>query len=51
MPLHFNYASKHFEFLPTDYQPQKRLIKIANFDTKTFAEEIKKQYYVEVIIE
>ena len=51
MPLHFNYASKHFEFLPTDYQPQKRLIKIANFDTKKFAEEIKKQYYVEVIIE
>jgi aminopeptidase N len=51
MPLHFTYASKHFEFLPTDYQPQKRLIKIANFDTKTFAEEIKKQYYVEVIIE
>jgi aminopeptidase N len=51
MPLHFNYQDKHFEFLPADYQPQKRLIKLNQFDLKAFAEEIKKQYYVEVVME
>jgi aminopeptidase N len=51
MPLHFNYQEQHFEFLPADYQPQKRLIKLNQFDIKAFAEEVKKQYYVEVVIE
>jgi aminopeptidase N len=51
MPLHFNYQDKHFEFLPADYQPQKRFIKLNQFDLKAFAEEIKKQYYVEVVME
>ena len=51
MPLHFNYQDQHFEFLPADYQPQKRLIKLNQFDIKAFAEEVKKQYYVEVVIE
>jgi len=51
MPLHFNYQGKHFEFLPSDYQPQKRLIKLDSFDANAFAQEIKKQYYVETSIE
>jgi aminopeptidase N len=51
MPLHFNYQGKHFEFLPSDYQPQKRLIKLDAFDANAFAEEIKKQYYVGINIE
>ena len=51
MPLHFIFNGKQFDFLPLDYQPQKRLIQLDQFDIKDFAEAIKKQFYVEVIEE
>jgi aminopeptidase N len=51
MPLHFNYAHNEFEFLPSDYLPQKRLIKIDNFDPVAFGESIRHQYYVQISIE
>ena len=46
MPLNFKFEGADFTLLPSDYQPQKRLIKLAHFDTKAFADAIKRQYYV-----
>jgi aminopeptidase N len=51
MPLNFKFEGADFTFLPSDYQAQKRLIKLAHFDTKAFADAIKRQYYVEVKME
>ncbi len=51
MPLHFKYLDKGFDFLPADYTPQKRLIKVENFDPVAFGEAIKHQYYVELNVE
>ena len=51
MPLNFKFEGADFTLLPSDYQPQKRLIKLAHFDTKAFADAIKRQYYVEVKME
>ncbi len=48
MPLKFKYEGVDFTLLPSDYQPQKRLIKLGNFNATAFGEAIKKQYYVEV---
>jgi hypothetical protein len=51
MSLHFKYLDKGFDFLPADYTPQKRLIKVENFDPVAFGEAIKHQYYVELNVE
>jgi aminopeptidase N len=51
MPLNFSYQGNAFTLLPTDYQPQKRLIKIENFDPIQFGEAIKLQYYVQLNLE
>ena len=48
MPLKFKYEGVDFTLLPSDYQPQKRLIKLDNFNVATFGAAIKNQYYVEV---
>ena len=48
MPLKFKYEGVDFTLLPSDYQPQKRLIKLDNFNVATFGATIKNQYYVEV---
>jgi aminopeptidase N len=50
-PLHFTSQGNKFEFLPLDYQPQKRLIKVENFDTKAFADAVKRLYYLQVKFE
>jgi aminopeptidase N len=50
-PLHFKYNGQQFDFLPLDYQPQKRLIKLANFNEVEFGDAIKKLYYVQINIE
>ena len=51
MPLHFTYLGKEFSFLPTDYTPQKRLIKLDQFNPIEFGNLIKKLYYVQISIE
>ncbi len=51
MPLHFTYLGTQFDFLPTDYQPQKRLIKVDHFDASAFGETIRHQYYVQIGLE
>ena len=51
MPLHFTYSGTQFDFLPSDYLPQKRLIKLDQFDPLAFGEAIKRQYYVQIEIE
>jgi aminopeptidase N len=48
MPLKFKFEGVDFTLLPSDYQPQKRLIKLDNFNVATFGAAIKNQYYVEV---
>jgi aminopeptidase N len=48
MPLKFKFEGVDFTLLPSDYQPQKRLIKLDNFNVATFGATIKNQYYVEV---
>jgi aminopeptidase N len=51
LPLHFSYEGKQFDFLPSDYSPQKRLIKLDQFDPVAFGETIKRQYYVQIALE
>ena len=51
MPLHFNYEGVAFSLLPTDYLPQKRLIKLGKFDPKAFGDAIEQQYYVKIELE
>jgi aminopeptidase N len=48
MPLYFKYEGVDFSLLPSDYMPQKRLIKLAKFDPKAFGEAIELQYYVKI---
>jgi aminopeptidase N len=47
-PLHFKFEGQQFDFLPADYIPQKRLIKLDNFNETTFGEAIKRLYYVQI---
>jgi aminopeptidase N len=47
-PLHFKYLGQQFDFLPADYVPQKRLIKLDNFNETAFGEAIKRLYYVQI---
>jgi aminopeptidase N len=47
-PLHFKSQGNKFDFLPLDYQPQKRLIKLDHFNKKAFADDIKRLYYLTV---
>ena len=47
-PLHFKYEGQQFDFLPADYIPQKRLIKLDNFNETAFGEAIKRLYYVQI---
>ena len=47
-PLHFKYEGQQFDFLPADYIPQKRLIKLDNFNENAFGEAIKRLYYVQI---
>lgn len=51
MPLHFNYQNQAFDFLPSDYTPQKRLIKLENFDKAAFGKAIEQLYYVQIKME
>ena len=51
MPLHFKYQGIPFDFLPVDYIPQKRLIKLEHFNEAEFGDAIKKWYYVQTSIE
>ncbi|MEN9382511.1 MAG: hypothetical protein RI940_1394 [Bacteroidota bacterium] len=51
LPLHFNYQNKTFDFLPLDYTPQKRLIKLDNFDIIAFGKAIEQLYYVQIKME
>ena len=51
MPLHFNYQNQAFDFLPSDYTPQKRLIKLDKFDTAAFGKAIEQLYYVQIKME
>jgi aminopeptidase N len=46
LPLHFNYLSKNYSFMPMDYQPQQRLIQDPNFNVKDFVKTIESQYYI-----
>ncbi len=48
MPLHFNYQGSAFTLLPSDYQPQKRLIKLEKFNATEFGEAIRNWYYVQI---
>jgi aminopeptidase N len=48
MPIYLDFQGKSYEFLPADYQPQKRLIKEANFDVKAFTDRIQKLYLVKI---
>ena len=47
-PLHFKYQGQNFDFLPADYIPQKRLIKLENFNEADFGEAVKRLYYVQI---
>ncbi len=51
MPLHFSYQNQSFDFLPLDYTPQKRLIKLEKFDKAEFGKAIEQLYYVQINIE
>jgi len=51
MPLHFNYQGTSFTLLPSDYTPQKRLIKLDKFDPIAFGEALTHQYYVAISLE
>jgi aminopeptidase N len=51
MPLHFTYQNQPFDFLPLDYTPQKRLIKLEKFDKAEFGKAIEKLFYVQINIE
>ena len=51
MPLHFNYQDQTFDFLPSDYTPQKRLIKLDKFDKAAFGKAIEQLYYVQIKME
>jgi hypothetical protein len=51
MPLHFTYLNQTFDFLPLDYTPQKRLIKLDNFDIIAFGKAIEQLYYVQIKME
>jgi aminopeptidase N len=51
MPLHFTYLGKEFSFLPSDYTPQKRLIKLDQFNPIDFGNLIKQLYYVQISLE
>jgi aminopeptidase N len=44
--LRFDYQKQKQVLLPVDYMSQKRLIKTENFDIDSFADTIKKNYYV-----
>ena len=46
-PLHFKYQGQNFDFLPADYFPQKRLIKLENFNAINFGDAITRLYYVQ----
>ena len=46
--LHFTYEGTTFDLLPTAFIPQKRLIKMNNFNPEKFGEAIKRIYYVEL---
>ena len=46
LPLHFNYLSKNYSFMPMDYQPQQRLIQDPNFNLNDFVKTIENQYYL-----
>jgi aminopeptidase N len=46
LPLHFNYLSKNYSFMPMDYQPQQRLIQDPNFNLNDFVKTIESQYYL-----
>jgi aminopeptidase N len=48
LPLHFKYEGQQFDFLPADYIPQKRLIKLDNFNEAAFGDAIKRLYYVQI---
>jgi aminopeptidase N len=45
-PLHFKYEGQQFDFLPADYIPQKRLIKLDNFNPVHFGDAINRLYYI-----
>ena len=47
-PLHFKFQGQQFDFLPADYIPQKRLIKLDNFNVAEFVDAIKRLYYVQI---
>jgi aminopeptidase N len=51
MPLHFSYQNQSFDFLPLDYTPQKRLVKLEKFDKAEFGKAIEQLYYVQINIE
>ena len=51
MPLHFSYQNQSFDFLPLDYTPQKRLIKLEKFDKTEFGKAIEQLYYVQINFE
>ncbi len=46
-PLHFKFQGQQFDFLPADYIPQKRLIKLENFNAINFGNAINRLYYVQ----
>lgn len=46
LPLHFSYLGKQFSFMPTDYQPQQRLIQDPNFNLQDCIKTIESQYYI-----
>jgi len=48
LPLHFKYQNQQFDFLPLDYTPQKRLIKLDNFNLAAFDEAIQLSFYVQI---
>ncbi len=50
LPLHFTYQNQPFDFLPLDYTPQKRLIKLDKFDKVAFGKAIEQLYYVQIKI-
>ena len=45
-PLHFKYEGQQFDYLPADYIPQKRLIKLDNFNPVHFGDAINRLYYI-----
>lgn len=48
LPLKFAYLGKNYQLIPTEYQPQKRLIDQPNFDIKDFMKTIEGLYYIKI---